>query len=465
MNVMHNHSVARASVVQVFCRPYLVDEFRANFAALDGQFDIHFLCDGHAPGTTDTREVFYRHWRQRDVSPLLTPSEIDDCLTRCRLLRNIARADAMRMVHAMALSLETHLAASNPHVVICHMVDEYVTHLLSILARKRGILYLGYIYSYFPGYVQVVQGSDGQGFDVREPTDEEAQDIVARFSKGRFRQNYAQKKRGTVARQLKAMFRYRVKLAYFWLKGRWERDPLNLHYQITPHIAEYRHLRDLPSTDQFSADWEQQIAKAKSEGGKVVFLPLAYFPESAVDFWVGDISIIKYDDATIEMVEALASDFAVAIKEHPHMVGARDCRLYRRLASIKGVIMVPPDAYATDLMDDCDAVLLGGGSGGVEATLRGKPVFSYCDTSYWFAASKATFLDLGKIKTWPELIMNTLSNTVERTDADRLAFAKACLRSTMRARGVGGRWPLCNKYDLVLALNKAMSLRSRDTRT
>lgn len=448
-------------IVQVFCRAYLVDEFRSNFEPLSERFDFRFFCDGNKPGTQDTREAFYRHWHNCDISLLLTEDEIDDCVQRCRLLRNIDRPDALRLLHAMALSLDSQLEASRPSLVICHMVDEYVTYLLATLARKRGIAYLGYIYSYFPGYVQVIESSMGLGFDVREPTQEEAEAIVTRYSSGRFRRDYAQKQRGTVLRQLKSVLRYRLKLVYFWLKGRVERDPLNVHYLITPYVAEYRHMRNLPPADIFDRDWANRIENERSAGRRVVFLPLGYFPESAIDYWVGNTSIIDYERKTIEMVASMGRRFAVAVKEHPHMIGARARAFYDRLAKVPGVIMVPPEVYATEVMDDADAVVLGGGSGGVEARLRNRPVFSYCDTSYWFEVSGATFLDLDSTDGWPDVIEARLAVAETPTDSSRLEFAKACLRSTVHERPGAGRWPLCAPEELEVVLRRGIAQGAR----
>jgi len=57
---------------------------------------------------------------------------------------NLDRGDAERRLHAMAAALQEWLDRLNPEAVICHMVDEYVTHLLSLLAQRRGIPFIGY---------------------------------------------------------------------------------------------------------------------------------------------------------------------------------------------------------------------------------------------------------------------------------------------------------------------------------
>ncbi len=137
--------------ILIFCRAYLVDDFRANVAPLESEFDFRFLCDGKKPGTDDTRARFYHHLRARTAWPLLSAEERDDVIGRCRLLRNIERPKAEALVNAMGNALQEWFTQTNPQAVLCHMVDEYVTHLTSIIARKRGIFYVGYAGFFFPG--------------------------------------------------------------------------------------------------------------------------------------------------------------------------------------------------------------------------------------------------------------------------------------------------------------------------
>jgi hypothetical protein len=42
----------------VFCRPYLLDDFRKNVAPLSGAYEFRFLTDGHSPGAAETRQRF-----------------------------------------------------------------------------------------------------------------------------------------------------------------------------------------------------------------------------------------------------------------------------------------------------------------------------------------------------------------------------------------------------------------------
>lgn len=444
-------------VVLVFSRAYIADEFRDNVAPLQNEYDFRFLCDGKKPGTEDTRARFYHHWGNRAIFAGLSQADVDDVIRRCRLLRNLPRPDALRMLHAMAHTLDEYFETNRPDLVLSHLVDEYITHLVSILAARRGILYIAYVYSYFSGYVQVLQGRDGSPLKFRTPAADEAAAICEKYSVGDFRQDYAQRPKGTWIRQFKGILRFNLKLAYFRFKRLIENDPLNMHYLITPYVAEHRRMSDLPGKDAFQSDWRAKLAEYRESGQTTLFMPLAYFPESAIDYWVSDTSIIDYEGKTVEMARILSQSHCVVIKEHPHMVGSRNPEFYDRLKSIANVLMVPPNEHGTSLIGMTDATLVGAGSAGVEAGLRGKPVFSYCDTSYWFEGSGSVFLPLSRTSQWPEIIDSALPalSKVDPQGPFKLAFE--CLRSTTHQRPSKGRWPLCDAAELRTVLNAGLA--------
>ncbi|MGL4811861.1 MAG: hypothetical protein ACRCXM_08795, partial [Beijerinckiaceae bacterium] len=381
----------------------------------------------------------------------------DDVIARCRLLRNIPRAKAEKLVNAMGSALQEWFVRINPQAVLCHMVDEYVTHLTSIIARKRGIAYVGYAGSFFPGRIQLTQFGNGVAFDVREPDDVEIDSTIATILQPRFRQDYAQKLAYSRGRHAKLTARYYVKRLAFWLKGLAENDPQNVHYIITPHIVERRRISDFPDFSDFHEDWR---TRAEAAGKPAVYLPLGYFPESTIDYWVPDRRILAYEQMTLEMARVLARDFTVLVKEHPHMLGARPPAFYAALAATDGVLNLPPLAFSEEAMAVAAASVLGAGSGGVEAALRGKPLFSYCATSYWFAASGAAFLDLARLEDWLGQIRAGIDVFQPLSPAARRALIAQCLRSTVRKRGQGARWPLIHLDDLRATLHTATALRT-----
>jgi len=435
--------------VFVFCRQYLIPDFQENVAPLTDEFEFRFLTDSRRSGVTDTRARFYNR-----LGTAVTPNGFSlgdeiDVVERCRYLRNLPRNQALEMLRAMASVLEEELDLYRPHVVLAQMVDEYITHLLSKISERRGIVYVGYIYSYFPGRAQVVLFSDGRPLKVRDPSELEVIETYARVSPQEFRQNYKQRTNYSRLQHAKAMLRYRVKKIAFSLMAWRDHDPLNLHYRCLPYVVERRHWRDFPSESDFHENWRELITSLKSnEAMPVVYLPLAYFPESSTDYWVSNKIALDYRTLTLNILKVLSKKFIVVVKEHMHMLGGRDVEYYRAIKNIENVISVPPSINSNAVLSMANAVILGGGSVGIESFLRGKPTLSFCTTSCWFAASCATELDLADLPSWVEKTNEAINGHVPPLDTEKLEFIRRCLEGTMRVKRSGKLWPICNTEDL-----------------
>ena len=428
--------------ILVFCRPYLVQDFRANFQPLAAEYDFFFLTDGRGDGDGDTREAFYRHYRRTEETDLLTAPELDDIIIRCRLLRNLDPAEARRRAVAMSAAVGEWYARTQPLLTISHAVDDYVTHILSLLARKRGIMYLAYNYSYFPGYAQALSYDDGRPFAARSVEDMEAAAICQAITDKAFRQDYGQNTGSySFPRHILRVLRYYLKRAIFAYRGLVERDRLHLHYQITRYLAERRNFLNFPRASVFEADWRERASLGSKEL-PLIYIPLGFFPESTIDYWTRDVSIIHYERIILQIAENLGKGNLLLVKEHPHMMGIRPVAFYEKLKRYPNVVLVSSSEFSAEVLRFADAVLIGGGSGGVESTLAGVPVFSYCDTIYWFGPSEACFLDLGHIDRWNGLIAEGINRHHPFDDSRKRAFIKECLASTLAIRPGGRRWPL-----------------------
>ena len=449
--------------ILVFCRPALVEDFQANLTPVADQFSFEFLTDGVKDGIRDTRSAFYKALQTRMRSTELTAEEEADVVARCRLLRNLKPSQASRMAHAMAVALAAELDRVRPAAVLCQMVDEYVTHLLSLLAVKRGLRFVGYCWSYFPTRIQLTADAYGTPFSCREPSGNEVEEVLTEITQRAFRQNYNQSGIYRWRSHLYSLFRYRVKRLVFAVRARLERDRWNVHYVITPFIVERRRLRDFPFQAYFHLDWTSELAQLRRErpDAPVVYMPLGYFPESTIDYWVRDKRVLRYEALTLDIVRTLSRNCIVVVKEHIHMMGGRNASFLRALKAIPNIVSVHPMEFSNDVLAEADAVVLGGGSVGVEATIRGKPVFSFCETCYWFAGSGATRLDLGEIDQWSEQILAGIKAHRPLDAEARRQFIAQCLRSTTRTRSRGKVWPQMEAEDLSALLSELAKQHQR----
>lgn len=447
--------------VFIFCRPYLVADFRENVAPLAREYDFHYLTDGRCPGTPDSRARFYARLGKAPAPTGFTAADEANVMERCRYLRNLEPGLAQAMLRAMASVIEEEMDRVRPTVVLSHMVDEYVTHLTAEIARRRGLVYVGYAYSYFPEKIQATRYSNGEAHRLREPANDEVRLTLEQISQRTFRQNYAQADTYTPTRHVKAMLRYRVKQVVFAIKARLDRDPLNVHYGCLPYVVERRRWRDFPKAADFHVDWKSRVeAPVGGDPRPIVYMPLGYFPEATIDYWIEDKKILDYQAQVLRICALLGTRFRVVAKEHLHMLGGRSPVFYRKLRDTPGVISVPPLEFSNDVLGIADVVLMGAGSVGVEAFIRGKPIVSFSDRSYWFASSGASYVDLADLSAWPDKIGAVIASYSPPSPERRFEFARECLRSTMRTQRPGRVWPICNPEDLRQALAASTTART-----
>jgi hypothetical protein len=448
--------------VLIFCRSYLVEDFKESVRPLLG-YEFRFITDGLCRGITDTRQRFYTALGSATAVPGFSAETEIDVIARCRLLRNLPHTQAVKMVRAMSTVLVEEMDIFRPDVVLSHMVDDYVTHLLAELSLLRNVVFVGYAYSYFPGKIQTTRYASGQPHDLREPGNEEVRETLEQISQRTFRQNYLQKDTYSGWRHLRAMLRYRVKRVIFSFRAWLEDDPLHMHYACLPYVVERRHWRDFPSPADFHADWRTRVRPAfrSASHHPILYFPLGYFPEATIDYWIEDREFLNYENAVLHICKFLSSHFHVLVKEHLHMLGGRSPIFYRKLRDMPGVTSVPPLEFSNDVLATSDILVIGAGSIGVEAFIRGKPIASFCDRSYWFSHAGATSLNLRELENWPEILRESIRTYRKPTEVEHLEFVRQCLRSTIRTRRAGKRWPICDPEDLDRALLAATEKAAR----
>lgn len=412
----------RKTRVLVYVREYFKHVYVPMFSSLEDH-EVMYLTDFPTSGMLNIRDLF-NSFLAKDSPVEFTDLDVDDIIIRCRLLRNLDRGLALRMISAMQRTMEAVITPEPGYdVIFGQMVDDYITHLMALIAERRGIRYMGLCGSYFSGCTHVTVGSDGSPADVREAMPAEAKQRLDAISAADFRQNYLQPTSHSFTSHAKRVLRYKAKLLAFPAMRAYRRDPLNYHYMVQPFVGQPKSLANHVNEDLFHKDWETSL---RTDQQDLLYIPLGFTPEATTDYWIKDTRLIDYENRIIELVTYLSKHFKVIAKEHVHMLGIRDKDFYRRLGSIPNVISPPPSANSNRILLKYNPILLiGGGSAGVEATIRKIAVATYCDSSYWAQASRATQVQLD---TNMELV-HTL-RSARPVDIDQMRFLQSCLATT-----------------------------------
>lgn len=405
--------------ILVYVREYFKKVYVPMFDSLK-EIEVDYVTNFPTKGMHNIRDPF-NALLQTPV-PLQFKLDEDDIIRRCRLLRNVERKLAVQMLRAMQSTMERIMDGSH-HLMFGPMVDDYITHLMVLVAQRRGIRYFGINGSYFDGVTQVTLGSNGAPVKVRTASAAEAQRYLDKISSADFRQNYLQPTAHDFVSHAKRVLRYHAKMLVFPLLKQYRRDPLNYHYIVQPFLGQAKSLLNHVDEGYFHTDWEQQIQQSKDP---LVYIPLGYIPEATTDYWIQDASWIDYENKVLELAQFLSKRFKVIVKEHVHMLGIRDKRFYRALASLENVVSVPPTVNSNRLLLTYRPVMfIGGGSAGVEATIRNIAVVSFCGNSYWAQSSGAQQVGSDLKSELPDALMRARPANV-----DPIGFIQSCLQTT-----------------------------------
>jgi hypothetical protein len=440
---------ARPKVI-TFTRNYLVPDVARSFGALDEIYDVTFLADGKSALASDTRADFYAAYKDALSSSIFSTNTLDDIIGRCRMLREIDYSEALRRVNAITIALEAQLDRLEPDVLISQMVDEYVTDVLYRLCVLRDIPYVCFCPSFFAGRVFVSRRPNGAHMDMSSLNGEEVSVFHDEIMDKAYRANYMQSSSFDFKAQIKGALRFLAKRLIFPVKGWLENDPLNVHYAITPYLGARRNIFNFPDNSHFSSDWRSDCQALAGTGIQkpLIYFPLGFVPEATNNYWIKSHRVIEYNQFVLDTLKGLSGRYVVAVKEHIHMVGIREQDLYRQLEKFDHVVMVPPSEFSKEVLQTCDAVVIGAGSTGVEATLFNKPVLSYCPDTYWFEAANATLIDLDNLEDLALLVEQSLQKFQPLSEPEKVEFMRVCLNSTLRSSGPGTTWPLISTPDV-----------------
>jgi hypothetical protein len=343
---------------------------------------------------------FYEHYRSGRPCGELEVNSIPEIICRCRLLRRLPHAQAVAMVHAMASAIVDLIDRARPTYLLTLFADNYVTDILIKLCRGRGIrtaeIGAGVIRN------TILLSAYGEYNKARDPSAEEIDEAISSLMQKNGRVTYAIDFDGYTLRG-------HIRNVGFW----WTRSllyatfrslghcPLNFKFLVdSPRIGQgHKSLLNYPAMFYFHSDWERRIGSSTKP---LLFIPLAFTPEASTDYWLHDVRFIEYERFMGELCEYLARQYQIVVKDHWAMLGQREVSFYQRLGSIPDAVMVPPAVNSRAVMERVDRVLVGAGTAGIEAALRGKRVVTLCVPYYYVEGHYLAISSADEIESLPE---------------------------------------------------------------
>lgn len=418
--------------ILVYVREYFKDEYLKIFSSMNCS-ETEYLTDFPTAGMKNVRDLFYAELERYDLNRDVE-FDVQDVISRCRFLRNIEPLLAAKLAKVMYLVMVSVIEQSQCDFVFGQAVDDYITHVLSIAADARGKKYIGICSPYFSGYTLVTEYSNGKPICAREVDENEARAVIKKISGKDFRMDYANPKNYSFPLHVKKVVKYQLKEILFFLLKYYRRDPINYHYNVQRFLSQPKSIFNYPDRTLFHEDW---LARLKTTKFKLVYFPLSVFPEATTDYWVSHKRFIDYENTVLNIASDLSKSNLVIIKEHAHMLGIRSNSFYEKMKRLPNVVSVPPQVISNWILEEFrPVVLVGTGSVGIEATLRGLPVVTFSSSSYWFESSGASYVAADRNAD----ICNAVANATP-SGVTPVQFIQECLKSTlpfdyMRAKSV-----------------------------
>jgi hypothetical protein len=330
-------------------------------------------------------KAFYKYYRNGNARRDLSADDLEQITKRCPLLMILPPEQARRMAVAMHASIEEAFDAARPDYIFSLSVDNYITDLLCRIALKRNARPVMIINSPVDHRTRISRY--GEFNKVRDPGEEEVEEVLEWMLDDEKRCLYLLDfYRTTWAKHIKEYgLRFTKDWAFRILKL-YHHDPLN--YRFSVGSAKFGYGKIKLSNYKFKAyydgDWSDRLAAAKRP---TIYIPLPQTPEATTTYWLKDLRYADFDPFLLEACRTMARDYDLVIKDHWCMPGIRPWRFYRELKSIPGVILVPAEVNSRDIYRRVNAVLVGSGTSGIEAALRGRLVINLSEPYYFVEGS------------------------------------------------------------------------------
>lgn len=336
--------------------------------------DVTVLSDLRGEGDRSLVDDFYRFMARGDAAEAAIArfgdSGCADIILRCRMLRSIDRALALRMIGGMTQAIERAFDELDPDLIMTFTIDRYTKDVMERTARARGIDFLEITASIIPD--EVILMRRGQPVWLREPSDDAVEAAIGLLCKADFAPTYVRD-----AKKF-SIWRFWRLFAYFALRGAFfniwrflKRDRFNLHYLDALNSLKHKpRIGDVTALNLLHGNWETRLGEVPRE--RRVFLGLQLFPEASMDYWLQSSDMLAHDDVLVRYCEVLGeAGYRIFVKDHPLQFGFRQRELFERLSVLPFVTLVPYDVPANLMIEKCAVSVTFTGTIGFQAALAG----------------------------------------------------------------------------------------------
>lgn len=328
-------------------------------------------------GDFSLADGFYRYLRRPDISQQALDKFGEpvcaDIIERCRLLRNLDKNLALRMIGACWRALDDLLDSYQPDIFVGLRVDSYVLDILNRILAERNISYIGlWRAALVPNMIFFT--ARGEYIPLREPTEEEISKCVSELTDLKFQATSLKKDAEYNFFSFMKKRLYYLGRDYFTDLQRFiERDRYGYRYLTSSrYVNEYKSgFFDWKVTNYMREDWYSIFESTPLE--KRIFIGLQVNPEATIDYYVKNLELINCQSVLNRLISVLGkSGKTIFIKDHPNMFGMRRRDFYQLLLSHENAVFVPYQYSSNILVKESQATFTWSGTIGLQAALAGR---------------------------------------------------------------------------------------------
>lgn len=320
--------------------------------------------------------------------------DLFNIVRRDRYLRRLSLGKALDYVYNVTGQLLNIFKNEKPDVIFAHAPDSFAMHIMHKIAIKFDVHAVSLVAYAIPDYFMMFDYNNGRFY--RRTNQLEQLDLNKTFlDKAGKKPYYVVKNRGIIK---ELFYRLRIMLGPMWVRVRFS-NPLNPDVRNKNFCAKGYATGAIPLPclnlgDLNTRKYYASLNSIKnSEGKKIIYISMHYYPEATIDYFSGSTQLIDHDKVIVDILKAFSDRYVFMIKEHPAMYNLRSLKLYKEIKNFTNVYLLHPSTNYVDIVRKSDVVVSWGGSIGLEAPFYGKKTLNIIKPLYHIDGFDNYFLD------------------------------------------------------------------------
>lgn len=371
-----------------YLRPYNKSQLYSIAKLFRPKDEIKIFCEHPSVDQTGLPGKYYSYLKNNKKkinNKLFNKTEKKEIITRCRLLRNIKKKDALKHLDAMSLAINSVIRNEKPNLIFLQTVDNYISHIMYLICKRKKIKFIGIVTTPINNYFRIT--SLGECNFYKNYNKNLKYKIYKSYLKKDYVPVFNQK---SISNPKKYIFlrwiRNSIKIPFFFIKRLISGDYYNYH-SWSNYIVSLMNFNLFFPIEPGDKKWEEKINQNKN----TIYIPLQMFPEATIDYACEKIEYLDYYKNLFLFIKNHHNKFNIVIKEHPNIMGFRPPGFYKKIKHDNRVNVIPTYVNSNLVLNKIDCVLVWTGSVGFDALIRGIPVISFCNPYY---ASSNRFLKI-----------------------------------------------------------------------